>query len=165
MQSLRAGAVRPAYYVASGGLEPIHVIRAWSLGFELGNAVKYLLRAGRKGHAHGDLLKAQTYVQFVAEQVAAERPLLEWSCDQPRRLSPLAVGVAFELDEPRLMALSAIYDVACRPHFARDFLSTAQRAIAAAIAATAQAPAADPVDAAEATRVGDVTARIAEAVQ
>lgn len=38
---------RPKHY-ASLYPEPITVIEGWGLGFHLGNAVKYLARAGRK---------------------------------------------------------------------------------------------------------------------
>ena len=38
----------PAHYISDGGLESIDVIEAFGLGFHLGNAVKYILRAGKK---------------------------------------------------------------------------------------------------------------------
>jgi hypothetical protein len=52
----------PSHYKA-GGLEAIDIIEAFGLGFHLGNAVKYILRAGRK--APGvleDLKKARWYI-------------------------------------------------------------------------------------------------------
>ena len=51
----------PAHYQA-GGLEAIDVIEAFGLGFHLGNAVKYILRAGRKGNMREDLQKARWYI-------------------------------------------------------------------------------------------------------
>jgi Protein of unknwon function (DUF3310) len=51
----------PAHYQA-GGLEAITVIEAFGLGFNLGNTAKYILRAGRKGDATTDLLKAKWYL-------------------------------------------------------------------------------------------------------
>ena len=51
----------PAHYQA-GGLEAIDVIEAFGLGFSLGNAAKYILRAGRKGDAVEDLKKARWYL-------------------------------------------------------------------------------------------------------
>lgn len=48
--------------------EAIKVIRAWDLGFNLGNTVKYLCRAGRKGSGTWreneleDLKKARWYL-------------------------------------------------------------------------------------------------------
>jgi len=39
----------PDYYKTAKGLEqPIDVIEAFNLGFHLGNAIKYILRAGKK---------------------------------------------------------------------------------------------------------------------
>lgn len=52
---------KPAHY-HSGGIEVIDVIEAFDLNFRLGNAVKYLLRAGKKGNAAEDLRKARQYI-------------------------------------------------------------------------------------------------------
>lgn len=43
--------------------EAIKVIEAWELGFNLGNVVKYLSRAGKKGDTLEDLRKAAWYLQ------------------------------------------------------------------------------------------------------
>lgn len=43
--------------------EAIKVIEAWHLNFNLGNAVKYISRAGRKGDYTEDLLKAIWYIE------------------------------------------------------------------------------------------------------
>jgi hypothetical protein len=42
--------------------EAIKVIEAWDLGFNLGNVVKYLSRAGKKGNTLEDLRKAAWYL-------------------------------------------------------------------------------------------------------
>jgi hypothetical protein len=42
--------------------ETIKVIEAWELGFSLGNAVKYISRAGKKVNAVEDLEKAIWYI-------------------------------------------------------------------------------------------------------
>lgn len=42
--------------------EAIKVIEAWGLGFHLGNTVKYISRAGRKGDTLEDLKKARWYL-------------------------------------------------------------------------------------------------------
>ena len=52
----------PPHY-PSGTYEPIKVIEAWGLGFCLGNVVKYVARAGKKGERLPDLLKALDYLQ------------------------------------------------------------------------------------------------------
>lgn len=52
----------PAHY-KSGGMEVIDVIEAFGLGFHLGNATKYILRAGRKTADHTeDIKKAIWYL-------------------------------------------------------------------------------------------------------
>lgn len=52
----------PKHYTA-GGIEVIDVIEAKELGYHLGNAVKYILRAGKKDNAVQDLNKALWYVK------------------------------------------------------------------------------------------------------
>lgn len=53
----------PPHYTF-GGIEVIDAIKAWALGFCLGNAVKYIARAGRKDPAKKieDLKKARWYI-------------------------------------------------------------------------------------------------------
>jgi len=48
--------------------EAIKVIDAWGLGFALGNCLKYLSRAGKKGPAIEDLRKARWYLDHAIEQ-------------------------------------------------------------------------------------------------
>lgn len=53
----------PAHYGgADNPYEAIKVIEAWNLGFCLGNAVKYISRAGKKGDVLEDLKKARWYL-------------------------------------------------------------------------------------------------------
>jgi hypothetical protein len=53
----------PAHYGCEDNqYETIKVIEAWGLGFRLGNAVKYISRAGKKGSALEDLKKARWYL-------------------------------------------------------------------------------------------------------
>ena len=65
----------PLHY-KSGGIEVIDVIEAFELGFHLGNVVKYVLRAGRKGDALEDLEKAAWYldreIDKLEEQAEAD---------------------------------------------------------------------------------------------
>lgn len=57
----------PAHYKA-GGIEVIDVIEAYDLGFHGGNAVKYILRAGRKtADATEDIRKAIWYLNRYLE--------------------------------------------------------------------------------------------------
>jgi hypothetical protein len=54
--------INPDYY-KSNGLEAIDIIEAYSLGFNMGNALKYILRAGKKSSKEIDLKKAIWYLQ------------------------------------------------------------------------------------------------------
>lgn len=58
----------PAHYQGSG-MECIQVIQAFSLGFNLGNAVKYILRADKKGALKQDLQKAVWYLNKEIESL------------------------------------------------------------------------------------------------
>lgn len=53
----------PAHYGgADNPYEAIKVIEAWELGFNLGNSVKYISRAEKKGAPLEDLKKARWYL-------------------------------------------------------------------------------------------------------
>lgn len=52
----------PTYYGGDTAYEAIKVIEAWELGFCLGNTVKYIARAGKKGNRLEDLKKARWYL-------------------------------------------------------------------------------------------------------
>ena len=58
----------PAHY-NTGQYEVIDVIEDWRLGFHLGNAVKYIARAGHKGDALTDLKKARFYIDREIERL------------------------------------------------------------------------------------------------
>lgn len=67
--------VAPAHYQAAGGIEAIDVIEGFGLNFRLGNAVKYILRAGKKDRVVQDLEKAMWYLarDLRSSGVTAER--------------------------------------------------------------------------------------------
>lgn len=73
----------PAHYQA-GGLEVIDVIEAFGLDFRLGNAAKYLLRAGRKGDVVEDLRKAQWYLGRAIEREMNTRLVAAVDAKDPR---------------------------------------------------------------------------------
>lgn len=56
----------PNHYCEGRKFEPKDVIRDWNLNFNLGNAVKYISRNGRKdgNSALQDLKKARQYLDF-----------------------------------------------------------------------------------------------------
>ena len=51
----------PPHYIQNG-IETIDAIEAWGLNYRLGNVVKYVSRAGKKGDALTDLKKAAWYL-------------------------------------------------------------------------------------------------------
>ena len=51
--------------------ETIKVIEAWSLNFCLGNVLKYMCRAGKKGCAVEDLKKARWYLDREIQKRSA----------------------------------------------------------------------------------------------
>ena len=59
----------PDHYIAGRRYEPRKVIYDWELNFNLGNAVKYISRAGRKGDKLEDLKKARQYLDFEIEEL------------------------------------------------------------------------------------------------
>lgn len=59
----------PSHYTEGRKYEPRKVIADWGLNFNLGNAVKYLSRAGRKGDKIEDLRKAIQYIEFEIEEL------------------------------------------------------------------------------------------------
>lgn len=54
----------PKYYMKESGFEVIDVINAWNLDFDLGNAIKYISRSGKKNPdcTIEDLEKAIWYI-------------------------------------------------------------------------------------------------------
>jgi hypothetical protein len=82
---------RPAHYTFSA-IQPIDVIEAWELGFHLGNCIKYIARAGRKGARLEDLKKARWYldreigrmddkVEVIEAEEVEDEPLTCLACD------------------------------------------------------------------------------------
>jgi hypothetical protein len=59
----------PHYGGAENTYEAIKVIEAWELGFCLGNVIKYISRAGKKGNRLEDLKKAQWYLAREIEKL------------------------------------------------------------------------------------------------
>lgn len=64
----------PAHYGGDTVYEAIKVIEAWALGFCLGNAVKYISRAGKKDPQKTveDLKKARWYLDREINRLEAQ---------------------------------------------------------------------------------------------
>lgn len=63
----------PKHYCEGRDFEPKDVIRNWGLNFNLGSAVKYVSRAGRKDDIVQDLKKAQQFIQFEIDAIEADK--------------------------------------------------------------------------------------------
>ncbi len=61
----------PSHYLKDSGHEVIDVINAWKLNFELGNAIKYIARAGKKdpNKEIEDLQKAIEYIEMQIKNI------------------------------------------------------------------------------------------------
>ena len=64
----------PPHYTYSK-IETIEVIEAWGLGYRLGNVIKYISRAGRKGDRLEDLRKALWYLEREINEEDGKRDL------------------------------------------------------------------------------------------
>lgn len=64
----------PSHYAEGRKYEPYKVIKDWNLNFNLGNAVKYISRAGRKdtSKTREDICKAVQYLGFELEALDEE---------------------------------------------------------------------------------------------
>lgn len=64
----------PAHYGGDTTYETIKVIEAWGLdkSFCLGNAIKYISRAGKKGNPLEDLKKAAWYLNREIQSLEAD---------------------------------------------------------------------------------------------
>ena len=63
----------PAHYCDGRRYEPKDVIRDWGLNFNLGSAVKYISRAGRKDDILQDLRKASEFLHLEIDAIDKER--------------------------------------------------------------------------------------------
>jgi len=69
---------KPSHYAKGRRFEPKDVIADWELGFNLGNAVKYISRCGRKGDPVEDLQKAKEFIDFEISEYKKSRDKKEF---------------------------------------------------------------------------------------
>lgn len=71
----------PAHYTKDRTIQVIEVIEQYSVCYHLGNIIKYLSRAGRKGEFTNDILKAKWYLKRELSQrtgpYSCHNPLLQ----------------------------------------------------------------------------------------
>nr|DAI46501.1 MAG TPA: nucelotide kinase [Caudoviricetes sp.] len=98
----------PDYYKA-GGIEAIDVIEDWKLDFCLGNAIKYIARAGKKSDdVKTDLEKAAWYIKRHKRGI--ERGILKKIPPKPTTFLPANLNSAWDLGFPLWSVISRIYD-------------------------------------------------------
>ncbi len=66
-----SGVDHPSHYRKDSGIEAIDVIEAWGLGFNLGNAIKYICRAGQKYELKSDDLEKAVW--YLRREIENER--------------------------------------------------------------------------------------------
>lgn len=99
----------PSHYGGDTTYEAIKVIEAWSLGFCLGNAVKYICRSGKKPGAETleDLKKARWYVdREIARLESGTKP----AKPAPRRLDLVNTKWRCMKDDTEAVVLAADAD-------------------------------------------------------
>ena len=95
----------PKHYTAGRKFEPKDVIRDWKLNFNLGSALKYIARAGRKGDPVEDLEKAREYLAFEIEALKAESGKSSKVAEEKCTFNPLFEEKAIEVSVPEGMPL------------------------------------------------------------
>ena len=116
MQTTKAADLinHPPHYLGRNGIKSIDVIERYGLGFALGNALKYLLRAGRKGDdALTDLQKAEWYLARWLDARGADEV---WTTSTGANMpgcgltwrTPAQVADAFDLTLNRRLAVTTI---------------------------------------------------------
>jgi hypothetical protein len=107
---------RPEHYCFSK-FEPKDVIREWGLNFNLGSAVKYIARAGRKDDIVQDLKKAREFLSFEIEALEADRGLVSKAsndyCMKHFGVNDVLDGYTldFHMIVPRGMSIDEVVDM------------------------------------------------------
>lgn len=84
----------PPHYIGAG-LEAIDVIEDWGLGFHLGNAVKYILRAGKKSGDGSECFAKSAWYARRAQSLP--RDALRAPASRPYTIQVATVADAFSL--------------------------------------------------------------------
>ena len=96
----------PSHYAEGRNFEPKDVIRDWGLNFNLGSAVKYLARAGRKADTVEDLKKAQEFIQFEIDAIEAEKAKVKPATEPKVKPGTITLRYAFSKPEVRVYRAS-----------------------------------------------------------
>ncbi len=75
--------IPPQHYATDNGIQPFDVIDAYDLGYYGGSAMKYLLRAHRKGEFTSDLGKARHFLQEYLLRLPESSDEWQWEAIDP----------------------------------------------------------------------------------
>lgn len=96
----------PDHYCLGREYEPRKVIYDWGLDFNLGSAVKYISRAGRKGDPIEDLKKARQFLDFEIEELELKKAEIKYGGKEDRQFKNgsgrYPCGASCETDEEEL---------------------------------------------------------------
>ncbi|NRA89558.1 MAG: DUF3310 domain-containing protein [Simkaniaceae bacterium] len=98
----------PSHYVGERVIEPSKVIKAWQLNYHLGNVLKYISRAGRKGDEAEDLHKAIWYLEDFIR--FAKEPMVQHAIyvDEHFQLKDYQIALDWNFDPALTRALHHI---------------------------------------------------------
>lgn len=118
---------KPSHYTEGRQYEPKDVIRDWELNFNLGSAVKYIARAGRKDDIVQDLKKAREFIQFEIDAILEERGELEPKAEERNSISLVElVGMTANSFEKSYFTADKLQDLEIIAGSKRYFVNTAE---------------------------------------
>lgn len=107
MNQLNHNLTKPNHYIAGRLIEPLEVIEEWQLNYHMGNALKYVSRAGRKICEKTDLEKALVYLdRFMRNCTIATA---EGYFKKEKRFSIENISHDWDLDHHLKSALHSLY--------------------------------------------------------
>ena len=107
MNQLNYSLTQPDHYIAGRLIEPLEIIEQWQLNYHMGNAVKYISRAGRKVCEKTDLEKALVYLErFMRNCTVATA---EGYFKKEKRFSIENISHDWDLDPHLKSALHSLY--------------------------------------------------------
>lgn len=126
----------PGHYASNSGLQPFDIIDDYLLDFYQGNALKYMLRAGKKGDFNGDLAKAIHYLEEVIARLPQHNTDFEYEFCPYVDITVDQVIESFDLTGPLANAVRDLLDSALieSPQTVEYYYQSAITALRAAIA-------------------------------
>jgi hypothetical protein len=100
----------PEHYRTDSGMDVFDVVDDYGLGFFEGNALKYIVRAHKKGDFNGDIGKAIHYVEEIVNRLPQHRPGFIWEYAEFVDIPSSRVIEVFGLDVPLANAVKNILD-------------------------------------------------------